>query len=195
MAVLLQPHIVRVVISNLDKTRAVAEAKVKSYKVDARILAQLLAADFLPGTWRDKRTRMLWRLSMRRAQLVRGCIQGQESGLGRTAISVRTRECASPAGNRPPRADHQGRIAVIHKLASAIWHVLNDRVPYGGLGADYLAKRDPERASRRMIKEASSLGLTIRFGPIEVTGPVQLTSSSFQSQLNRILGGGSRYPR
>ena len=35
----------RVVVSNPSKTRAIAEAKVKTDKVDARILAQLLAAD------------------------------------------------------------------------------------------------------------------------------------------------------
>lgn len=29
-------------------------------------------------------------------------------------------------------------------------------------------KRDPERAIRRMIKEANSLGLTVRFDPIEI---------------------------
>ena len=39
----------------------------KTDKVNARILAQLLAADFLPGTWvADDRTRMLRRLVMRR---------------------------------------------------------------------------------------------------------------------------------
>jgi hypothetical protein len=31
------------------------------------------------------------------------------------------------------------------------------------LGADYFAKRDPERAMRRMTKKANSLGLTVRF--------------------------------
>jgi hypothetical protein len=35
-----------VVVSNPAKTRAIAEAKVKTDKVDAWILAQLLAADF-----------------------------------------------------------------------------------------------------------------------------------------------------
>jgi transposase len=45
---------------------------VKTDKVDARILAQLLAADFLPGTWvADERTRMLRRLVMRRTHLVK----------------------------------------------------------------------------------------------------------------------------
>jgi hypothetical protein len=43
------PHVARVVVSNPFKTRAIAEAKVKTDKVDARILAQLLAADFLPS--------------------------------------------------------------------------------------------------------------------------------------------------
>lgn len=37
--------------SNPRKTRAIAEAKAKTDKVDARILAQLLAADFLPSSW------------------------------------------------------------------------------------------------------------------------------------------------
>ncbi|MGA5135340.1 transposase [Streptomyces olivoreticuli] len=48
----------------------------------------------------------------------------------------------------------------------AIWHVLHDRVPYRDLGADYFSQRDPERAMRRMTKEANSPGLTIRFDPI-----------------------------
>lgn len=72
IATLLRPLVRRVVVSNPRKTRAIAEAKVKTDKVDARILAQLLAADFLPGTWvADDRTRMLRRLVMRRTHLVR----------------------------------------------------------------------------------------------------------------------------
>jgi transposase len=72
IATMLRPLVRRVVVSNPRKTRAIAEAKVKTDKVDARILAQLLAADFLPGTWvADERTRMLRRLVMRRTHLVR----------------------------------------------------------------------------------------------------------------------------
>lgn len=72
IATLLRPLVHRVVVSNPRKTRAIAEAKVKTDKVDARILAQLLAADFLPGTWvADDRTRMLRRLVMRRTHLVK----------------------------------------------------------------------------------------------------------------------------
>jgi transposase len=72
IATMLRPLVARVVVSNPRKTRAIAEAKVKTDKVDARILAQLLAADFLPETWvADDRTRMLRRLVLRRTHLVR----------------------------------------------------------------------------------------------------------------------------
>jgi transposase len=72
IAMLLAPLVRRVVISNPRKTRAIAEAKVKTDKVDARILAQLLAADFLPPVWLpDDRTRMLRRQIARRTHLVR----------------------------------------------------------------------------------------------------------------------------
>jgi transposase len=72
IAMLLEPLVAKVVVSNPRKTRAIAEAKVKTDKVDARILAQLLAADFLPGTWvADDRTRTRRRLVMRRTHLVR----------------------------------------------------------------------------------------------------------------------------
>ena len=48
---LLCQHAGRVVISNPLKTRIISEAKVKTDKVDAEILARLLAADFLPEVW------------------------------------------------------------------------------------------------------------------------------------------------
>ena len=72
IATLLASRAGRVVVSNPAKTRAIAEAKVKTDKVDARILAQLLAADFLPETWvADDRTRRLRRLTVRRGHLVK----------------------------------------------------------------------------------------------------------------------------
>lgn len=72
IANLLMPVVARVVVSNPSKTRAIAEAKVKTDKVDSRILAQLLAADFLPSVWLpDDRTRRLRRQVTRRAHVVR----------------------------------------------------------------------------------------------------------------------------
>lgn len=54
---LLEGHVARVVVSNPHKTRAIAEAKVKTDKVDAQILAQLLAADSCPACGSPMRTR------------------------------------------------------------------------------------------------------------------------------------------
>src|SRR5215218_5961413 len=72
IAKLLEPRVARVVISNPQKTRAIAEAKVKTDKVDAAVLAQLLAADYLPAVWlADEATKVLRRQVARRAQLVR----------------------------------------------------------------------------------------------------------------------------
>jgi transposase len=69
---LIEPRVKRVVVSNPMKTRAIAEAKVKTDKVDARILCQLLAADYLPSVWvADEATQALRRQVSRRAHIVR----------------------------------------------------------------------------------------------------------------------------
>jgi len=68
---LLEPHVARVVV-NPQKTRAIAEARVKTDKVDAEVLAQLLAADYLPSVWvADLPTQALRRQVARRAHIVR----------------------------------------------------------------------------------------------------------------------------
>src|ERR687888_2327727 len=51
IARLLERHVGRVVVSNPQKTRAIAEAKVKTDKVDAAVLAGLLAANYPPAGW------------------------------------------------------------------------------------------------------------------------------------------------
>jgi len=72
IARLLERHVARVVVSNPQKTRAIAEARVKTDKVDAEVLAQLLAADYLPAVWLpDDETHALRRQVARRAHIVR----------------------------------------------------------------------------------------------------------------------------
>ena len=56
----LQPHVAKVLVSNPMATKAIAQAKVKTDKVDAHVLAQLLRCDFLPEVWQpDEATRRL----------------------------------------------------------------------------------------------------------------------------------------
>lgn len=68
----LADHAGRVTVSNPMKTKAIASAKVKSDKVDARVLAQLGAAEFVAEVWvPDAETRALRRRVAHRASLVR----------------------------------------------------------------------------------------------------------------------------
>lgn len=68
---ILESFVAKIVVGNPLKTKAIAEAKVKTDKIDAMILAQLLRCDFLPSVWiPDKKTRVLRRLSMFRKSLV-----------------------------------------------------------------------------------------------------------------------------
>jgi transposase len=72
IARILQAHVARVVIVNTKKLRQISEAKAKTDRLDARRLAELLAAGFVAEVWcPDERTRALRRLVARRAQLVR----------------------------------------------------------------------------------------------------------------------------
>jgi transposase len=68
---ILQAYVARVVVSNPLTTKAIAQSKVKTDKVDAQVLAQLLRMDYLPKVWQpDPATRELRRWSSRRSRLV-----------------------------------------------------------------------------------------------------------------------------
>ena len=45
--------------------------------------------------------------------------------------------------------------------------MLTDNIAYQELGGTYFTQRDPERALRRITKQANDIGLTVRFEPIE----------------------------
>lgn len=80
-----------------------------------------------------------------------------------TYYSVYYRRIAARRGGK------RALVALMHKIAIAVWHVLKHKVPFHDLGPDYLPKRDPQRAMNRMRREANRLGLTVRFDPIPQT--------------------------
>jgi len=51
VARLLKPSGARIVVSDPRKTRVIAEAKIKTDKIDARALSELLRVDYLPEVW------------------------------------------------------------------------------------------------------------------------------------------------
>src|SRR5438270_8210646 len=68
----LKAHVAKVVIANPLQVRLIAEARVKTDKIDAAVLAQLYASGFLPEVWNpDEDTLALRRQVARRAQIVR----------------------------------------------------------------------------------------------------------------------------
>jgi transposase len=58
-------------------------------------------------------------------------------------------------------------VAIEHSILTAVWHVLSENTDYHDLGGDYHAKRDPQRALRRLTRDANRLGYTVRFDPIQ----------------------------
>lgn len=71
VARILRPFVAEVLVSNPLATKAIASAKVKTDKVDALVLAQLLRCDYLPRVWEpDEPTQRLRELTGRRAALV-----------------------------------------------------------------------------------------------------------------------------
>jgi transposase len=66
----LAPHVESLAISNPLLTRAIAEAKIKTDKIDSAVLAHLLRLDYLPQVWRpDEDTRRLRLQTTERATL------------------------------------------------------------------------------------------------------------------------------
>lgn len=76
IARILAPRCAGVVIAHAKQVRAISHARVKTDKIDARVLADLLAADLIPRVWiGDERVRTLRRLLSRRRGLVKRRIQ------------------------------------------------------------------------------------------------------------------------
>ncbi len=72
IARILAPHVAEVVLAHAKQVRAISHARIKTDKVDAKVLADLLAGDLIPAVWiGDERCRMLRRLVSRRRGLVK----------------------------------------------------------------------------------------------------------------------------
>ncbi len=59
---------------------------------------------------------------------------------------------------RPRRGHKKALGAVKHSILTTIWHMLQTGELYRDLGGDYFRKRDPERQTKRLIKQLEALG-------------------------------------
>lgn len=70
---ILRPFVSTIVVGNPLKTKAIAEAKIKTDKIDAEVLGQLLRCDYLPDVWQpDEETQVCRTLVMHRSRLMTG---------------------------------------------------------------------------------------------------------------------------
>jgi transposase len=61
-----------------------------------------------------------------------------------------------------PRIGHGRAIgAVKHSIICACWHMLTTGELYHDLGADYYRRRNPERQTRRLVRQLEQLGHTV----------------------------------
>src|SRR2546429_5166300 len=126
IARILEGHVARVVIANTRKLSAIAESKVKTDKLDAKTLCELLAAGFLPAVFSpDEFTRALRRRLQHRAKLVRSRTRAKN-------------ECHAVLGAQPqgPPADErrlrQGGTAVAGHAAASRRRARDRRGPPQG---------------------------------------------------------------
>jgi len=129
VAAVLRGRVAEVVVSNPLATKAIAQAKVKTDKVDAFVLAQLLRCDYLPRVWQpDEATQQLRELASRRSALVgqRTAVRNRiHSVLAMRLLTPPTAKLFSPAGVawlRSVDLDAQGRLLIDTdlRLAAAI---------------------------------------------------------------------------
>jgi transposase len=75
------------------------------------------------------------------------------------AIRVKDNYFAAQYQRLKPRRGHKKALgAVKHSMICAIWHMLATGETYRDLGRDYFSTRDPERQTRRLVKQPERLG-------------------------------------
>jgi transposase len=59
---------------------------------------------------------------------------------------------------RPRRGHSRALVAVCHSILVAAWHMLKTGELYRDLGGDYFHRRDPNRATQRLVRQLQALG-------------------------------------
>jgi transposase len=98
---LLQAQGIRVVVANTRKLKGISDARAKTDRLDAKLIARMLRSGLLDEVWTpDERTRTLRRLTNRRERLVRARTRAKNEAHGVLARTL----C-----ERPPLTDAFGK--------------------------------------------------------------------------------------
>jgi transposase len=147
--------VARVVASNPVATKAIAQAKIKTDKVDAHVLAQLLRLDFLPTVWApDEELSQLRELTARRSRLV-----SQQTRLVnriRTCLAMRLLDCPYDVSSTRGREWLEG----LHLDEDGRWLVDSDLRLLEGVAAE-IQVLDQRLAKRVYQDERVKLLMTL----------------------------------
>jgi transposase len=94
----LQAHGIRVVVANTRKLKGLSDARAKTDRLDARLIARMLRSGLLEEVWTpDERTRTLRRLTNRRERLVRARTRAKNEAHGVLARTLCERPLVTDA--------------------------------------------------------------------------------------------------
>jgi transposase len=68
---------------------------------------------------------------------------------------------------RGRRGHSKAITAVGHSILTAAWHMLNNGELYRDLGADYFTRQNPDRLTRRLVRQLEALGHHVTLAPTE----------------------------
>jgi transposase len=104
------------------------------------------------------------------------------TGNGNKWLRATLTEAALSAGNtkksylaaqyqrlRGRRGHNKAAIAVGHSILTAIWHMLQTGELYNDPGSDYFTRQNPDRLTKRLIRQLEPLGHTVTIEPRAVT--------------------------
>ena len=59
-------------------------------------------------------------------------------------------------------------VATEHSIVTAIWHILTNGDFYHDLGSDYYTRQNPDRRTKRLIRQLEALGHHVNLEPRDV---------------------------
>jgi transposase len=89
----------------------------------------------------------------------------EEAALAATRTKTKSYLAAQYQRLRPRRGHGRAVGAVKHSIIIACWHMLSTGELYNDLGGDYYQRRDPERATRRLLRQLEALGHQVTLQP------------------------------
>lgn len=77
---------------------------------------------------------------------------------------------------RTRRGANRATVAVANSILTSAWHMLTTGEVYDDLGGDYFARRNPQRATNRLVAQLEKLGHVVTLQPATSTTPTAATT-------------------